>query len=94
MSKFLKELAKGLKWVFIFLAILAFLVSLWIGCSWSIGWTINHFFDLKNFGPQKFLAFGSCALAFTLIIQAITIIMVSWVLLAYGRSFGLIGGKK
>jgi hypothetical protein len=91
MGKFFKELIKGSKWVFIFLGTLFLLIALWLGCAWSIGWTVNH---MGIYGPQHYLLFGSCALIFTLIIQAITIILAGWILISYGRSNGFIGKPK
>jgi hypothetical protein len=93
-KKFFKELGVGFKWVVIALIVLAILVSLWIGCAWGLGWSIHRFFDMSNYGPNKFISFGSCALVFTIIIQAITIILVGWVMLAWGRANGLIGKKQ
>lgn len=90
----IKELFRGLKWVAIALGVVAILIGLWLGCAWGIGWTLNHFYDLKNFGPHKYFSLGSCTLVFTLIIQVVTVIIVAWFLMAYGRANGIIGSNK
>jgi hypothetical protein len=94
MSPFFKELVRGFKWVVIALLIMAIIFAGFVGCAWVLGWAINHFFDLKNFGPQNFISFGSCVLAYTLLIQLVTIILTGWAMLAYGRSRGIIGKKS
>ena len=88
MGNFFKALIKGSKWVVVFLGLLFFLIALWLGCAWSIGWLVNRFFDPSHFGPQQYLLFGSCVLVFTLIVQAITIILTGWILISYGQSTG------
>ena len=92
-SKFFKELLKGFKWVIISILILAIIIVSWIGCAWSLGWLVERFFDLQNFGSNKYIVFGSGVLAFTLIIQMITIILTLWALLAWGRSRSVLGDK-
>jgi hypothetical protein len=93
-QKFFKELTTGFRWVIVALLVLAILVSLWIACAWGLGWAIHRFFDMSTYGPKNFISFGSCALIFTIIIQAITVILVGWVMLAWGRANGLIGKKQ
>lgn len=90
MTKFFKELLRGFKWVTLSLTILIIFITLWVGCAWSLGWLVNKYFDLKNFGPENFIPFGSGVLVFTLIIQIITIILTLWALLAWGRSRNII----
>jgi len=90
MNKFFKELLRGLKWVGIALLILVALVAMWVGGAWSLGWLINQYVDLQNFGPHRYISVGSGVLAFTLIIQVITIILTLWALLAWGRSKGIV----
>lgn len=90
----LKELLRGLRWVFVALGTIAFLVALWVGCAWSIGWALNHFYDLKNFGSSQYISVGSCALVFTVLIQIVTIILTLWVILSYGKNKGLIKTKS
>jgi ABC-type multidrug transport system fused ATPase/permease subunit len=94
MNPFFKELTKSFKWVLIALSIIVFIATAWIGCSWVLGWAIDHFFDLRNFSPSDFISFGSCVLIFTLLIQIITVILTGWAMLAYGRSRGIIKGKS
>lgn len=86
MNKFLKELLCGFKWVLISIIILVIIVILWVGCAWSLGWLINKYFDLQNFGPRNFITFGSIVMVFTLLIQVITIIITVQVLIAWGKS--------
>jgi hypothetical protein len=86
MKKLLIELIRGLKWVFLILGILAVLLYAWLGCAWCIGWGLNHYFDLKNIGPQNFRAMGSCAMGFVLIIQIVALVLTGWLLNAYHRS--------
>lgn len=89
MTNLFKELLRGLKWLIISIITIISLVGLWIGCAWSLGWLVYRFIDLKNFGADNFIAFGSCVLVFLLLIQIITIIIGAWVLIAWGRSHGL-----
>ena len=91
MGKFIAELLTGFKWVLIAILLLSVLIAGWLGCAWGIGWAINHFFDLRNFGPKSYLAYGSCIIAITFILQVITILLTGWVLIAYGKSSGFIG---
>lgn len=86
---FFKELLKGLKWVVLALIILTVAVITWYGVSWSLGWYVDRFFDLKSFGSQDFVQFGSSVLVFTLIIQIITIILTGWFLVSWGKSRGI-----
>ena len=90
MPRFFAELLKGSKWVGIALFVIALLVTLFIGSAWGLGWLVERFFDLGNFGPHKYIAFGSAVLVFTTIIQLVTIILTIWALLAYGKSRGII----
>ena len=90
MGKFFKELLRGLKWLGLSLIILAALIAMWVGCAWSLGWLIEHYVDLQNFGPHRYISIGSGILTFTLIIQIITIIITLWALLAWGRSKGIV----
>lgn len=85
-KKFWKELLKGSKWVVICLVVLAVGIAAWYWVAWCLGWYTHRFFDLKTFGPQNFVQFGSSMLVFTLIVQIITVILTGWFLLAWGRS--------
>jgi len=89
MGKFFKELLRGTKWVGMSLIILAILIGMWVGCAWSLGWLVENYLSLENFGPHKYIGFGSGVLVFILIIQIITIILTLWALLAWGRSNGV-----
>jgi energy-coupling factor transporter transmembrane protein EcfT len=89
---FFKELLKGLKWVVLALIALVIAVASWYGAAWSLGWYVDKFFDLENFGQQNYVQLGSCVLVFTLIIQIVTVILTGWLLLSWGRSRGL--GQK
>jgi len=93
MSKFLKELFKGFKWVLISILILSLIIAIFVGSAWGLGWLVDKLFDLKNFGPNFYIPFGSAVLVFTFIIQLVTIIITIWALLAYGKSRGLIQKK-
>lgn len=90
MTKFFKELFKGLKWVLISLSILAALIGMWLGCAWSLGWLVDNYLNIEMLNSQKYIGFGSVVLVFILIIQIITIILVLWALLAWGRSKGIV----
>lgn len=94
MSKFFKELLTGFRWVLISITVLVGLVASWIGCAWLLGWLVERYFDLQNFGPDDFIVFGSGVLVFTLLIQIVTIIITIWALLAWGRSQGLVKKKE
>lgn len=94
MNKLHTELLKGSKWVLVAIIIIAFLVGAWVGLSWSIGWFVNSFFDLQNFGPQSYISFGSIMLVFNLILQIITVIITVWALLSWGKSRGVYGKDK
>jgi len=83
---FFKELLKGSKWVLLAVLILAVLVAGWYGTAWTLGWYVERFFDLKDFGSANFVQFGSSMLVFTLIVQIITIILTGWFLLSWGKS--------
>lgn len=89
MSKFTKELFHGTKWVVIAFFTLAFLIGMWLGCAWSLGWLVENYLDIENLAPHKYISFGSGVLTFILIIQIITIILTLWALLAWGRSKGI-----
>jgi hypothetical protein len=89
----IKELIRGLKWLGAAIGVLILLIGLWLGCAWSLGWAFSHFFNWAAFGPSKYISFGSCALVFTVIIQILTLLLVGWVLVAYGRAHGLPGMK-
>ncbi|RKY76032.1 hypothetical protein DRQ07_10960 [candidate division KSB1 bacterium] len=94
MNRFLKELFKGFKWVLISILILSLIIVVFIGSAWGLGWLVDKLFDLKNFGPNFYISFGSVTLVFTFIIQLVTIIIIIWALLAYGKSRGLIQRRK
>jgi hypothetical protein len=88
--EFFKELLKGSRWVLISILVLALIIASFIGSAWGLGYLVERFFDLKNFGPDRYIPFGSAVLVFTFIIQLITIIITIWALLAYGKSRGII----
>lgn len=87
------ELLKGLKWVILLITVLAVLVISWCGAAWVLGWYAYKFFDLKNFGPENYVQFGSSVLVFMLIVQVITIIITGWFLISWGKSRGLKQGE-
>lgn len=84
-----KDLLKGLRWLLITMAILIFLIGLWIVFSWSIGWVINSFFDLENFGPKNYISLGSIILVFNLVMQILTVVVTAWALVSWGKARGL-----
>lgn len=92
--KFFKELVKGSKWVIIAIVALALVVAVWIGSAWSMGWFIDRFFDLKNFGPLNYIAFGSSVLAFILVIQIVTVVLTGWFLISWGRTHKAVKRKE
>ena len=87
MKKLIKELFSGLKWVFIPLVIIVLLASSWVGAAWSLGWLLERLFDLKNFSSKDFISFGSWVLSIALVVQIITIVIISWILLALGKVY-------
>jgi len=90
MNKFFKELFRGFKWVFVAFLILVGLIGLWLGCAWSLGWLVDNYLNVEMLSSNKYIGFGSVVLVFILIIQLITIILVLWALLAWGRSKGVV----
>ena len=87
-----KELIKGLKWVGVAVGVIGVIVGLWVGCAWSLGWSLNHFFHMGS--PENYISVGSFILVFTSIVLLLAIILIGWVLLAYGKTYGLVGFKK
>jgi len=89
MGNLFKELLKGLKWVLIAVSVIIFLIGVWVGLAWFIGWFVNRFFDLQNFGPHSYISFGSIMLVLCLAMQIITIVITAWALISYGKARGL-----
>jgi uncharacterized membrane protein len=89
MSRFYKELLRGLKWVLFTIIVISFFVGVWVGLSWSIGWLVNRFFDLQNFGPQSYISFGSIILVLCLAMQIVTVVITAWALITWGKARGL-----
>lgn len=85
MKKLIIELLRGLKWVILFLGLLAVLFYIWLGCAWCIGWGLNHY----RIDPMNFKVIGSCAMAFVLVVQIVMLVLIGWVLNAYRRSRGI-----
>jgi hypothetical protein len=83
-----KNLFAGLKWMTVIILVLALIIATWLGLAWVIAWGMGQLFALGNygFGPDQYVAFGSCILVFTLVVQIITMSLTIWFLVSWGKA--------
>jgi len=78
-------IVQGFKIVGIGLTVIAFLIGSWAGMAWVLGWSADRLFDFAFFNPSVYVAFGSCILIFTLGVLVITLSLLVWFLLTWGK---------
>lgn len=80
------QIVQVLKIVGIGIGIISFLIGSWVGMAWVLGWSADRLFNFAFFNPSVYIAFGSCVLIFTLGVLVITLSLLVWFLLTWGKN--------
>lgn len=59
--------------------------SIWFTASYTMGFFIDKFFDLKNFSSKDYVAFGSFILVIVVIVDIVLITVSGWLLIRFGK---------